>query len=188
MNLPFLDRNLDCECGQLPQTVISGKVEGLASQASFGNKQVCINGEGAFYVYRLLPTTGAKMTERLETWLILEILTPVTQCLLYFCNCWPRGGKRKFSDHHTDVFNSSIVIHTLLLSLNFYSVLRRKNMHPFIPIIYFLFWNYTWKLFISKRIYLRFWQNKQTKRFWQNKPIRKQIFSPFVFCVTTRNR
>lgn len=67
MNLPFLDRNLDCECGQLPQTVISGKVEGLASQASFGNKQVSINGEGAFYVYRLLPTTGAKMTEGLET-------------------------------------------------------------------------------------------------------------------------
>jgi len=66
MNVTFLDRNLDCECGQLPQAMISGKAEGLASQASFGNKEVSRNGEGAFFVSHLLPTTGAKMTERLE--------------------------------------------------------------------------------------------------------------------------
>ena len=35
--------------------MISGKAEGLASQAPFGNKQVSRNGAGAFYVYHYYP-------------------------------------------------------------------------------------------------------------------------------------
>lgn len=61
MGLPFLDRNLVCECG-MSWAVMSGKAEVLTSQTTFGNNQVSRNGEGAFYVYHLLPTIGAEMT------------------------------------------------------------------------------------------------------------------------------
>ena len=96
---------------------------------------------------------------------------------------WDSPGKS------TEVGCHCLLCHTLLLSLNFHCVLKRKNMNLFIPIIYFLFWNYTWKLFISKRVYLRFWQNK-LKKFWQNKPIRHRVrfveeskFSVLLFFV-----